>query len=71
MTYLEAGIEVLKLIEMNGYEAFFVGGFVRDHILGVTSNDIDITTNALPNQIDNIFKVVNTGIKYNCVTIIY
>lgn len=71
MTYLEAGIEVLKLIEMNGYEAFFVGGFVRDHILGVESNDIDITTNALPAQIGNIFKVVNSGIKYNCVTIVY
>ena len=71
MTYLEAGIEVLKLIEMNGYEAFFVGGFVRDFILGATINDIDITTNALPSQIANMFKVVNTGIKYNSVTIEY
>ena len=58
MTYLEAGIEVLKIIEMNGYEAFFVGGFVRDRILGVESNDIDITTNALPSQIANVFKVI-------------
>ena len=71
MTYLEAGIEVLKVIEMNGYEAFFVGGFVRDYTLGVDSNDIDITTNALPYQMSNIFKIVNTGIKYNSVTIIY
>ena len=71
MTYLEAGIEVLKIIEMNGYEAFFVGGFVRDYILGVESNDIDITTNALPSEMSNIFKIVNTGIKYNSVTIIY
>ena len=71
MNYLEAGIEVLKMIEMNGYEAFFVGGFVRDRLLGLESNDIDIATNALPNQISNIFKVVNTGLKYNCVTIEY
>ena len=71
MTYLEAGIEVLKIIQLNGYEAFFVGGFVRDFILGIESNDIDITTNALPSQIANIFKVVNTGIKYNSVTIIH
>lgn len=71
MTYLEAGLEVLKLIHMNGYEAYFVGGFVRDHILGVASNDIDIATNALPEQISNIFKVINSGIKYNCVTIKY
>ena len=71
MTYLEAGLEVLNIIEMNGYEAFFVGGFVRDYILGVDSNDIDITTNALPSQISNMFQVVNTGIKYNSVTIVY
>lgn len=71
MTYLEAGIEVINLIELNGYEAYFVGGFVRDYLLGVESNDIDIATNALPNQVANIFKVVNTGIKYNCVTVIY
>lgn len=71
MTYLEAGIEVLKLIEMNGYKAFFVGGFVRDYILKGNCNDIDIATSALPNQISNIFKVVNTGIKYNSVTIEY
>ncbi len=71
MTYLEAGIEVLKLIEDSGYEAFFVGGFVRDYVLGIDSNDIDIATNALPNQIANIFKVVNTCINYNCFTITY
>ena len=71
MTYLEAGIKVLEQIIDSGFEAFFVGGFVRDYILGVESNDIDIATNALPNQIANIFKVVNTGIKYNCVTINY
>lgn len=69
MTYLEAGIEVLKLIRLNGYEAFFVGGFVRDYLLGIESNDIDIATNALPSQIANIFSVVNKGIKYSCVTI--
>lgn len=69
MTYLEAGIEVLKLIHLNGYEAYFVGGIVRDHLLGVKTNDIDIATNALPSQIANIFNVVNKGIKYNCVTV--
>ena len=71
MDYLETGIEVLKLIEMNGFEAFFVGGFVRDRLLGAELNDIDIATNALPNQISNIFRVVNTGLKYNSVTIEY
>ena len=71
MTYLEAGLEVLKLMEMNGYEAYFVGGFVRDFILDYEPNDIDIATNALPEQLSNIFEVIKTGIKYNSITIVY
>ena len=71
MTYLEAGLEVLKIMEMNGYEAYFVGGFVRDFILKYEPNDIDIATNALPEQLENIFEVIKTGIKYNSITIVY
>lgn len=69
MTYLEAGIEVIKLLESNGYEAYFVGGFVRDYLLNNECNDIDIATNALPEAITTIFNVQKTGILYNCVTI--
>ncbi len=36
-------------------EAYIVGGYVRDHILGVEANDIDITTNCLPQEIKEIF----------------
>ena len=71
MTYLEAGIEVIKLLESNGYEAYFVGGFVRDYLLGEECNDIDIATNALPGAVSTIFNVNKTGILYNCVTINY
>ena len=71
MNYFEVGIEVINLIENSGYEAFFVGGMVRDYILGMKPNDIDIATNALPEQISNLFEVVNTGIKFNSVTIVY
>ena len=71
MSYLEVGLEVVSLIENSGYEAFFVGGFVRDYLLGKDANDIDIATNALPHQISTIFEVVNTGIKFNSVTIVY
>ena len=58
MTYLEAGIEVIKLLESNGYEAYFVGGFVRDKLLNHECNDIDIATNALPEAVSTIFNVL-------------
>ena len=45
---------VNKLIE-NGYEAYIVGGFVRDYLLGIQSNDIDISTNAPIKEIKRIF----------------
>lgn len=48
---------VLKKIEENGFEAYIVGGYVRDHILGIESTDIDICTNALPKDVIKIFNV--------------
>ncbi|MDD2504722.1 MAG: nucleotidyltransferase [Bacilli bacterium] len=50
--------KVLKKLEENGFEAYIVGGFVRDYILGIESTDIDICTNALPKDIIKIFKVI-------------
>lgn len=46
---------VLTKIEQNGFEAYVVGGFVRDYLLCKKSNDIDICTNAKPKDIQNIF----------------
>ena len=40
----------------NGYEAYIVGGYVRDYLIGIPSNDIDICTNAPINKIMKIFK---------------
>lgn len=47
--------KVLNKIEKNGFEAYIVGGFVRDYLLCRKSNDVDICTNALPKEIQNIF----------------
>ncbi len=47
--------EILKRIIDCGFEAFIVGGYVRDYLLGFESNDIDICTNATIDQINNIF----------------
>lgn len=68
--FYEKGREILKELNDLGYLAFFVGGFVRDRLLGLTESDIDITTNALPNEIQEIFpKTKATGIKYGTVTV--
>ena len=48
--------DILNRIEENGFEAYIVGGYVRDHILGIDSNDIDICTNAKVKDILDIFK---------------
>lgn len=53
---LKTALKLLKKIENSGYEAYIVGGYVRDYILGLDSIDVDITTNATPMDIKRIFK---------------
>lgn len=48
-------LDYLKKLEENGYEAYIVGGYVRDYLEGITTNDIDITTSARPQDISRIF----------------
>ncbi len=48
--------QVLNRIEDNGFEAYIVGGYVRDLYLGIKSTDIDISTNALPKDLIKLFK---------------
>lgn len=61
---------ILNKLHNNGFEAYIVGGCVRDSILGVNPSDWDITTSALPNDIKNIFeKTVDTGLKHGTITV--
>ena len=63
--------EILSKIEENGFEAYIVGGYVRDHILGIESTDIDICTNAKVKDILDIFNDVNASSnEYGAVKII-
>ena len=54
--------KVLNTIEKNGYEAYIVGGYVRDLFLNTNSYDIDICTNALPKELLTLFPSGNVGI---------
>lgn len=51
----EVVTRVADTIEAAGFEAFLVGGCVRDHIMGITPKDYDVTTNATPEQIIALF----------------
>lgn len=46
---------VLKCLEIEGFEAFVVGGYVRDLLLGRETHDCDVTTNAQPHEIEKVF----------------
>ncbi len=52
---LDVALKLLKELTSNGYKAYIIGGFVRDYLLDIESNDIDITTNATPKEIKEIF----------------
>ena len=68
----EIALEVLNRIFDYGYEAYIVGGFVRDKLLGIESNDVDITTNATPMELKNIFPEINIDKdNYGSVTLFY
>lgn len=69
---LEKALELLKIFENNGYEAYLVGGFVRDYILKRASVDVDICTNATPKEIQEIFKNVRLPFEqYGAVHLMY
>jgi len=65
--------EIMDRIENAGYEAFAVGGSLRDLLLGKEPHDWDVTTSALPETVASLFpdkKVIPTGIKHGTVTVI-
>ena len=66
--------EVLEKLEKAGFEAYIVGGCVRDGIMGKTAHDYDITTSAEPRETERVFsdcRVVETGIKHGTVTVLF
>lgn len=65
-------VPILEKIEKAGYEAYFVGGSVRDYLLGKDIDDVDIATSALPEEVKAIFpKTVDVGIEHGTILVLY
>lgn len=65
--------KLIRQLNNQGYEAFIVGGCVRDYLLGLTPHDTDICTNALPEQTKKCFEAYHTfdtGIKHGTISVV-
>jgi len=66
-----SAIPVLKRLEDAGFEAYFVGGSVRDYLLNKQISDVDIATSATPKEVKEIFsKTVDIGIEHGTVLVL-
>lgn len=68
-------LNILNWLHTNGFEAYFVGGCVRDLLMNKIPSDYDITTNATPEQVlalnDNAFRCIPTGLQHGTVTVVH
>ena len=62
--------KIIAKLQDNGFEAYAVGGCVRDSYLGVEPNDWDVTTNALPLEVKSLFRrTIDVGIEHGTVKV--
>ena len=68
---LPAGAEwILNTLQQAGFEAFIVGGCVRDSLIGRRPGDWDITTSARPEEVKALFRrTIDTGLQHGTVTV--
>ncbi len=67
----EQGQSLLRRLTDQGYEGYFVGGCVRDELMGRPVNDMDIATNATPEQVIALFeRTIPTGLEHGTITVL-
>ena len=76
MNLYDKAAKLCFILNKYGYEAYFVGGCVRDMLLNNEPHDIDITTNATPNEIKKVFEkenisYFNLGEKFGTIVPLY
>lgn len=71
--FSEYAAGLIERLENSGFEAYGVGGCVRNPLMGLPVSDYDITTSALPEETEQVFhdmKIVETGLKHGTVTVV-
>ena len=70
---LPQAAQAIRRLRQAGYEAWIVGGCVRDVLLGRTPTDYDLTTSALPEETEAVFageRLIETGLQHGTVTVV-
>ncbi|MCH9811495.1 CCA tRNA nucleotidyltransferase [bacterium] len=66
-----AAKKIVQILQEAGFIAYFAGGWVRDHLLGKDADDIDIATNATPQQVMELFpKTIPVGIHFSIIIVV-
>ncbi|MFX3622796.1 MAG: CCA tRNA nucleotidyltransferase [Ectobacillus sp.] len=72
MEQFKEAASIIKTLKKNGYEAYFVGGSVRDYLIGRPIGDIDIATSALPQDVMRLFpRHVPVGLEHGTVIVLH
>lgn len=69
---IEEARKAIELLEAEGFEAYLVGGCVRDYLMGCSPKDYDLTTSAKPEEIIRVFaayRTIETGIRHGTITL--
>ncbi|TWT28332.1 CCA tRNA nucleotidyltransferase [Planomicrobium sp. CPCC 101110] len=68
---MKIAVKVIRILENAGYEAYLVGGAVRDFLLGKQPDDFDVATSASPEKVKGLFnRTVDTGIDHGTVLVL-